>query len=413
MKVQMNTTTELLSGVQPRIQKTDSTYNIPLGHLRAFVTALVVAHHAVLAYHPWAPPGPASLTVQPRWWQAFPVVDAHRWTGWALFVSFNDVFFMALMFFISGLFVWNSLERKGSGEFVRGRLLRLGLPFILAAGLLGPIAYYPAYLQIGGWPHSLAGFWAQWQTLGTWPAGPAWFIWVLLAFGCAAAALHRFAPHWAESAHRALGGIVRRPFAFFCALVFLTGLAYVPMAQRFGALDWREWGPFSFQTSRIFLYAIYFAAGIILGAGPLENTFLVPGGSLSKRWIAWLVAAVIAFLTVMAIAIAALTHPAAMRPLTFVASCLFAVSCAASSFALLALFLRFARKSSPLAASFCAAAYGIYLIHYPIVSWLQFALLSMPISGFLKGVLVTAAALALSWGLIALARHLRTIRRIV
>ena len=31
------------------------------GYLRAFVTVMVVAHHAVLAYHPFAPPPPASL----------------------------------------------------------------------------------------------------------------------------------------------------------------------------------------------------------------------------------------------------------------------------------------------------------------------------------------------------------------
>ena len=398
--------------MQPHSQKPDSTYNVPLGHLRAFVTALVVAHHAVLAYHPAAPPGPASLIAEPRWWQAFPIVDAHRWDGWALLVGINDIFFMALMFFISGLFVWNSLRLKGGGEFVRGRLLRLGLPFIVAAGLLGPIAYYPAYLQIAG-QHSVGGFWEQWRALGTWPAGPAWFIWVLLAFGCAAAALHRLAPHWAESAHRVLGGILRRPFAFFCVLVLFTGLAYVPMALRFGAIDWKAWGPFYFQTSRIFLYAIYFAAGIILGAGPLENTFLSPGSSLSKRWILWPVAAMTAFFALAAMTVAALTHPTATRSLTLLASCLFPVSCAASSFALLALFLRFARKSSPLTVSFCAAAYGIYLIHYPIVSWLQFTLLSIPITGFLKGVFVTAAALGLSWGLITLARSSRPIRSVI
>ena len=34
-------------------------YSIPIGYLRAWTTLLVVAHHAVLAYHPDAP--------KPRW----------------------------------------------------------------------------------------------------------------------------------------------------------------------------------------------------------------------------------------------------------------------------------------------------------------------------------------------------------
>lgn len=74
-------------------------YNLAMGYLRAFVTVLVLAHHAVLAYHPFAPAAPSSLLTQPRWWQAFPVTDSQRWSGFALLVGFNDTFFMSLMSF--------------------------------------------------------------------------------------------------------------------------------------------------------------------------------------------------------------------------------------------------------------------------------------------------------------------------
>ena len=40
-------------------------YNLAVGYLRAFITLLVLAHHAVLAYHPFAPPPPATLVAQP------------------------------------------------------------------------------------------------------------------------------------------------------------------------------------------------------------------------------------------------------------------------------------------------------------------------------------------------------------
>ncbi len=110
-------------------------------------------------------------------------------------VGFNDLFFMSLMFFLSGLFVWHALTTKGAARFLRDRLLRLGLPFVVAAGVLAPLAYYPTYLQISG--HTgLAGFWHQWLLLGNWPAGPAWFIWVLLTFDCIAALLFVLAPKW-------------------------------------------------------------------------------------------------------------------------------------------------------------------------------------------------------------------------
>jgi hypothetical protein len=150
-------------------------YSASIGYLRAFITVLVVAHHAALAYHPFAPPSPASLVGQPRWWPAFPVVDSTKWSGFAWLVGFNDAFFMSLMFFLSGLFVWNSLQRKGAGAFVRDRARRLGLPFVAASAVLAPLAYYPAYLTTAS--HTgVAGFWQQWRSLGYWPAGPAWFI---------------------------------------------------------------------------------------------------------------------------------------------------------------------------------------------------------------------------------------------
>ncbi len=132
--------------------------DVVMAYLRAFVTLLVIAHHAVLAYHPYAPPPPASMGAQPMFWPAFPVVDAHRWLGIDLFVGFNDTFFMSLMFLISGVFVWPSLQRKGPGQFLVGRVRRLGLPFLAAAALLAPLAYVPTYLQTGGTP-SISAFW--------------------------------------------------------------------------------------------------------------------------------------------------------------------------------------------------------------------------------------------------------------
>src|SRR5215471_13408487 len=199
---------------QPQTPRSESEpaseYNVALGYLRAFIVVLVVAHHAVLAYHPYAPPPPASLVAQPRFWQAFPVVDNHRYTAFALFVGFNDTFFMSLMFFLSGFFVWNSLKRKGAAVFIWDRLRRLGLPFLISVALLAPLAYFPAYLQVASHP-SLNAFREQWRSLGIWPAGPAWFLWILLAFDCLAAGLFALSSRWAKIINARLLAILRSP----------------------------------------------------------------------------------------------------------------------------------------------------------------------------------------------------------
>ena len=141
--------------------KPATSYNYALGYLRGVIVALVVAHHSALAYHPFAPPLPATLVAQPRWWMAFPIVDSARWSFATILVGFNDIFFMSLMFFLSGLFFWQSLARKGSARFLRERLLRLGLPFVVAGALLAPLAYYPTWLEISQ-HHTTTAFWHQW-----------------------------------------------------------------------------------------------------------------------------------------------------------------------------------------------------------------------------------------------------------
>src|SRR5262249_27951716 len=212
-----------------------------IGRLRNFVVLLVVAHHAVLAYNPFAPPAPRSLADWPPLWRAFPVADAARWSGFALFNEWCDLFFMALLFFLSGLFVLPSLRRKGPGRFLGERALRLGLPFLLLAGVLAPLAYVPAYLQTGA-PPSFAGFWRDFLAGGAWSSGPAWFLWVLLVFDALAAAV--FVLTRAREAPRP-----RRAWLFFIVLVAASAAAYVPltMAPSIGPFRWTSVGPFAFQ----------------------------------------------------------------------------------------------------------------------------------------------------------------------
>jgi hypothetical protein len=109
-------------------------------------------------------------------------------------------------------------------------MARLGLPFIACAAVLAPLAYYPTFLQMGDQPTS---FVSQWLSLGSWPAGPAWFLWVLLAFGCVAALVHTVAPRLSLP----LGRLGERPILFFAALTAISAVAYVPMAAAFTPFD--------------------------------------------------------------------------------------------------------------------------------------------------------------------------------
>ena len=382
-----------------------------LGNLRAFLTLMVLAHHAVIAYHPYAPALTTSLAEQPRLWQAFPVVDSQRWGGFGLLMAFNDLFFMALMFLLSGLFVWQGLESRGGGGFLRRRALRLGLPFLAAAAVIAPLAYLPAHLQRGG---DLADFWPQWISLGSWPAGPAWFLWVLLAFDAVAAGLYRIWPRWGAALGRATEGAQRRPVVFFALLATVSAAVYIPMELAFNPFRWTELGPFFFQTSRILHYLVYFLTGVALGAAGVGKGLLAPEGKLARRWPLWLTASFVAFTTMIAIMIAVSAPGQGVpRSLEVTGDLVFVLSCAASSFAFLALFLRFARRDGSLWTSLRRNAFGMYLVHYAFVSWLQYALLPAQMSGLSKGALAFLGTVVLSWGATALLRRLPGVARVL
>jgi hypothetical protein len=386
--------------------------NIPLGYLRAFITVVVVAHHAFLAYHPYAPPPSRSLG-RSLIWTAFPIVDSHRAPGIDLIVGFNETYFMSLMFLLAGIFVWASLKRKGPAGYARDRTLRLGIPFALGAGILAPLAYYPAWLQTGG---AAGPFWKQWLALGVWPAGPAWFLWVLLAFACLAAAIAVAFPRFGETLGTISGRLSTRPIAWFAALGAVSAIAYLPMAWAFTPEHWTTFGPFFVQTSRILHYAVYFFAGLGLGSWGVDRGILASDGKLARRWPVWLMASLVAFVTTVGLVltiVSTFTTGGPSRALLTTANASFVVSCASSSLAFLAFFLRFQRRSGPIRDSLAANAYGIFVLHYFCVSWLQLALLDLEMTGWLKAIAVFVGALTISWGLSAVLRRIPGVRMVV
>jgi len=389
-------------------------YNVALGYLRGFLVVLVLAHHSVLAYIDGAPPQATSLLARPPYWRAFMVVDHQHWMGFSLFTGFNDDFFMSLMFFVSGLFVWSSLQRKGNSGFVRERIRRLGIPFLFAAVLIAPIAYYPSYLLTTG-PHSLGGYIHDWLSFGDWPTGPAWFIWLLLAFDLVAAGLFAVAPNFGEM----LGGLAsnarEHPLRFFLLLVTVSAAVFIPMLAIFGAMAWTSVGPFQFQTARLFHYAVYFLAGIGVGAYGIERGLLAPDGILARHWLRWTIASVVVFVLSVVFMLIVISKGATMSPilLNTVGGLAFTITCGAISFAFLALFVRFATRRRWIYDSLSENEYGMYLIHYMFVSWLQFAILSSSLPAIEKGMLVFAGVLLLSWGASAALRSIPGVSRIV
>ncbi|MEO7065880.1 MAG: acyltransferase [Rhodanobacter sp.] len=386
--------------------------NVALGYLRSVLVLLVVLHHSLLAYMRFAPPSQPAMDAS-LLWTAFPIVDSQRWAPADLIVSFNDTFFMSLMFLVSGVFVWSSLQRKGAGSFVRARVLRLGLPFVLAAAVLAPLAYYPTWLASA--PHN-GSFWQQWLGLGAWPAGPAWFLWVLLAFGAIAAVISLILPRWGFALGNLAARLGERPVMFFIALLLVSSLVYLPMAALFQPSQWIKAGPFFVQISRLPHYFVYFLAGVAIGAHGSSRGLLAADGRLARRWPLWVLLTVLAFgvgtVTIITI-IGTLAHGGPSAELAAFGNFTFVLTCASASFALLALFTRYARCARVGMDSLSANAYGIYLLHYVGVIWLQYALLTTSLPAVAKVALVFIGAMGFSWSATAMLRRLPAVARVI
>lgn len=375
-----------------------------LDYLRSTITVLVVLLHAILAYPTWGIFNPTDYVHSTA-----PVIDPMPSRVFDLPPVLLNNFFMALMFFISGLFVWKSLTKKGAAAFLMDRWRRLGISFVVSLAVIMPIAYYPALLRTRAEQDALS-YWLGWS----WNSGPAWFLSMLFSFDLLLAIWFQVIGQTRQAVPETL---VTQPRAFFLALVILSGLGFMPLMALYGPFRWLEWGPFIIsQACRPLLYAVYFVAGVVVGSRGLESTFLTPDGPLAKRWRVWLIAAIGVTLTLVVALGSVRLDPTRpwMRPAGWwqLGACMVLYS-ATLSMAFLALFLRFMHVRYPWADNLSDNAYGIYVVHYPFVVWTQYLLLGSSMPATSKAMIVFSVSLGLSWITSALLRSFSGVRAVL
>src|ERR1700753_2600038 len=205
---------------------------VAIDRARTFITLLVVIHHSVVNY------------------TYFGNGDRIRWLGFDLVVLFNDSFFMAFMFLISGLFVHDSLTRRGAAGYLRQRAWRLGVPLpisvfvliplgayasllrhhawrlgvplLISIFVLIPIAYYASFLRYhlpGTTDFNFFHYWWHMLTIGPWPSGPAWVLWVWLALDAIAALSWTIAPGAIAALGLVIYSLRARPMTAFAAFM--------------------------------------------------------------------------------------------------------------------------------------------------------------------------------------------------
>ena len=365
--------------------------NAAIDRTRTFLTLVVLLHHAVIPY------------------THFGHTDPKSWIGFDMIVLATDSFFMAMFFFLSGLFAWSGLSHKGPASYLRDRLLRLGLPFVVCAFTIIPLAYYPIALRhtpdVG-----FAAFWWKTITVGPWESGPLWFLWVLLAFDLVAILLHQMSQTLLDPINRLSLRGYTRPAIFVAVMFGVTASLYIPGRVYWGPASWFEFGPFSVQHGRVLLYATYFFFGAGIGVANFDRGLLSADGRLARSGWGWIAAALVPYClmwVLIYIKREILGNPVRL-PDWYEASygLFFAAFSVAIMFVILAFFLRFRRSGWSMLDLMQPDAYGMFLVHYPIVLWLQYWLFDFDISAIAKALVAFVFTVLGSW---AATRALRKI----
>jgi glucans biosynthesis protein C len=298
-----------------------------------------------------------------------------------VYQSFLQAFFMALLFFVAGYFSAASYDRKGFAAFVRDRFLRLGVPTLIYMFVIGPLTQYFLSRTWGS-----GGFDLQWfvhiedgEFLSE--TGPMWFCAALLAFSV----LYGLArlTGWKEAAV----GVRWQGVAIFIAVMavatFLvrTGVSedksilnmhpgdfpqYVLMFLA-GACgfrgNWLEALPdrfcFRVATVTLGLSVPLFAALILFGGGLQGDTANYAGG---------------------------------FNPVSAGKSLWEALVCVGMALLIIVVFRRAFNAQGPVARALSDNAFGVYLIHPPVliaIAILMHPLMWHPIA---KAALLTALA---------------------
>jgi glucan biosynthesis protein C len=361
---------------------------------RAFALLLGVVFHANLSFSPW--------------FMGWAVQDVSTGAVVADFFVVAHSFRMELFFLLAGFFGQGQLQRQGIGGFLRSRAIRLGVPFAAGWFLLRP-------LLVSGWimgAASLRGdydFWAGiragFASLRQLPAGlftgsHLWFLYYLLMVTGLVLGLRLAVP----AAVRASAGdaaLARFRSRLDAATGWLArsswGLPVLILPTAAALWGMRFWGmdtPDQSLRPHLPVLAVYgglFALGWMFGRQP--GTMAAFGRSAVSR-VLLLVAGLVVTLKLNGVQ----SDPS--DPSFNAAHLGFTFGYATLMWSLVSLtlgvFRRFCSRPSPAIRYVADSSYWMYLIHLPVVVWLQVAVAEVPLHWTIKLTFVSATTMALA-----------------
>jgi glucans biosynthesis protein C len=371
-------------------------------NLRVYLTILVLLHHLMITYA-----GTGS------WYYTEGREDLATGALGAWFQGTNQAYFMGLFLLISAYFVPGSYDRKGPRQFLKDRLIRLGIPLALYSWVLRPLLIYLDPIQGPGGAMPILDFLGKYfQNTAIIGAGPLWFIETLLIFSLIYV-LWRLVtppPTAPTAASRAVGPLPGNTaiavFALLLGLAAFVVRLWLPMMWSFGPLNLQF--PFFVQ------YVALFIVGLVAYR---RNWLLSLPAATGRLWLAIAVVVVFLFWPLM-IGGGALTDGVTpflggWRWQALGYAIWESFVCVSMCIGLVYLFRGRANVQGNLARFLARNAYTAYLIHGPVIVSLAYAARGAMIYPLLKWVLVALVAVPACFLLSSLIRKLPGTERVL
>lgn len=376
------------SNIQDQTTATKTSRLFFIDHLRAALVILVVLHHVALVYGAGAP----------FYYTEPPLTDPLAYIALLVFALLNQAWFMGAFFLLAGYFTPGSYDRKGAGAFIKGRLLRLGIPLIIFFFVLSPLS------SIGYWqmPSSLTGITTP-LTWRTYPfllgMGPMWFIAMLLIFSFGYVVWRRLTGN--RTPDSASVSSVPGYLGIGLFILVLAGVSYlmrivIPMGKTV----------LGFPT---LAYLPQYLSFFVLGAIASRHDWL---RRLSRSMgVVGITIALLAFVSLFPLALSgrmfsfALTEPAGFVGNGTWQSAVYAlwdsIFAVGMSTGAITLFRRFFNGKTKFGSFLSLHSYTVYIIHTPIIVFVAIALKGIQLTSLLKfglaAIIVTPICFAVAY----------------
>lgn len=355
---------------------------------RAFALLLGIVFHACLSFSPvfigWA------------------VQDVSTSPAVGIFMTISHSFRMETFFLLAGFFAHLTFHRKGAGDFVRSRAIRIVIPFVVGWFILRPLlvsGWIMGHASLRGDVHVWTGLLGGIQSLSNLPAGMftgthLWFLYYLAMITALTLTVRQ-----GLAATGSFGVRLRRGGDALVAWLAASRLSLVILAIPTAVVVWlmNHWGVDTPDKSlrphlpTLTLYGIFFVIGWFLN----RQRDCITRFTQWTPW-RWLLACI--GITSILLLGGIEGDPAHRHYVVAHVAYVFGYALTMWSlvFLTIGLFRKLCQRPNAFVRYVADSSYWMYLIHLPIVVWLQVAVAELPLHWSIKLAIVSAATIAFS-----------------